>query len=507
MAAKSLSPAPEIDCGDVQGIILRGYGRLPHARYLLLRFGDAVDARRWLGDLVPRLTPARATAEALARNLGFTLRGLDRLGLPRTAQAGFAPAFVQGIAGDRPDGRSHRSRILGDVPPAAPDSWTWGGPRDPIDALLLLYARDEPAMAGLLAAERALLAHARIEATELEGRELAGRKEHFGFRDGISQPALRNANRIDDRPGLLAPDRPENTVEAGEFLLGHLDAYGQRSEGPLLEPATDPERLLPLLDPEHEPISHWGHDGSYLVFRQLRQHVQAFWRCMERLARETAGDVAGEIAGKIEPDARSLAARLVGRWPSGAPLVLSPEADDDRLADRNDFAYAARDPDALLCPAGSHVRRANPRDWTLSSTPEHALVVANRHRLIRRGRPYGAPVDPLLDPEKMRVAPQDDEPRGLQFLCFNASLERQYEMVQGSWLDQPKFAGLRDERDPLLGTRPGGGGRFSLPGSPVSKRLAGLPRFVDTVGGAYFFVPGLAALRWLVRNAEASAQR
>ena len=135
------------------------------------------------------------------------------------------------------------------------------------------------------------------------------------------------------------------------------------------------------------------------------------------------------------------------------------------------------------------MRRTNPRD-ALDAGPVDALELANLHRIIRRGRVYG----PALAPDHANA----DEERGLVFACLNANIERQFEFVQHTWVDNPTFDGLRHETDPLIGSRPDGdSGRFTVPATPVRQRHHGLPRFVTTRGGAYFFLPGVAGLRLL----------
>lgn len=482
--------APVIAIDDVQGILLRGYGRLRASRSLLLRFEPEAAPRAWLAELRARLTSARASDAEPAVNVAFTQSGLRRLGLPDVAFASFDPAFVEGMTGadgEPEDGTSHRSRLLGDHGSSAPANWRWGSRSKPVDAVLLVFSSDDLGLERALDLERSRLASHRIGlVAAIDGITLGGRIEHFGFRDGISQPAIANANLPGERPGVLAPDRPENTVAAGEFLIGQTDAYAQRAIAGLLPPELGGAGL-PAIEPPHDPRCHFGHNGSYLVLRELDQDVRRFWDAVTRAAH------------RLGKDPVWLASRLVGRWPSGAPVVVAPKSDDPRLGDCNDFGFAAADPDGLLCPLGSHIRRANPRDWLLSPRPREASALANRHRLIRRGRPYG---QPLVDPERPGPPPaaaSDDGPRGLQFLCFNTSLERQFEFVQSTWLDHRKFGGVRDESDPVLGTFAGGGGRFTLPGAPFPIALEGLERFVSVKGGAYFFLPGLAAIEWLVR--------
>jgi deferrochelatase/peroxidase EfeB len=185
---------------------------------------------------------------------------------------------------------------------------------------------------------------------------------------------------------------------------------------------------------------------------------------------------------------------MVGRWPGGAPLVLAPDHDDPAQSTANDFVYQGPDPDGWRCPIGAHVRRAHPRD-SLDPKPgsPQSIAVGKRHRLLRRGREYGAAIGPgtLLD------AADDGVDRGLHFICLCGNIARQFEFIQGTWVMSPKFDGLHEDDDPLLGVHGEGAGTFQAQGRPVRHRHRGLPRFITVRGGGYFFLPGLRALRYL----------
>ena len=403
----------------VQGIILRGYGHMPEARYLMLRVKDAAAARRWLATL--ELTHAEEGDRARAApgpllNIAFTSTGLSQLGVDTSVIESFEPAFVQGSH------HPQRARINGDEP----TSWEWGNEAKRVDVLLLVYAKTSESANRELEKQ---LANAQASGLEhvvtLEGGELPGRKEHFGFRDGIGQPLIRGAGGC----GL-----EDDALPAGELLLGHRDAYGNVSHAP-----TSPRGFSV------------GHDGSYLVFRQLEQRVSDFWKY---------------CAAQEDKSAVRVAAKLVGRWPSGASLVRHPEADPNeaRFQDENDFNYLenAEDNDRFgaRCPFGSHIRRTNPRDWNSAPSREEATIVSNRHRIMRRGRPYGKPLAADMSPEALIAAAksgEDGAQRGLQFLCFNANIDRQFEFIQQHWCNNPHFAGLDNSRDPIVGCSPAAG--------------------------------------------------
>jgi Dyp-type peroxidase family len=457
VAAQTVS----VERADVQGLVARGYGRLKEARFVLFRIDHPAGARDWLNTLVPMLTSAADEPEYRAVNIAFTASGARKLGLDHDAVGRFALEFRDGMTSP------HRSRILGDRGDSGPERWAWGGPGNPeIDAVLLVYGRSKVALAETLG--RAAPRHGGVtEIVSLQTATLTA-LEHFGFHDGISQPAVE---------GLTPRCAPANTVKVGEFLLGYPNEYGLVPDRALLDSQADPGGLLP----RRAGRADLGRNGSYLVLRELVQDVPGFWGFVERAA----------SGGRSE--AVRLASKMVGRWPGGAPLVAAPEHDDPTLGDHNDFFYHLADPHGLLCPKGAHVRRSNPRG-SLAPEPgsDRSIAIGKRHRILRRGRQFGTWVSPLVpDVDAPRG---DDEARGLYFICLNANLARQFEFIQHTWLNNPKFDGLYDDTDPLVSTA---STTFTALAEPFRERITGVPSFVTVRGGAYFFLPGIRAVRYL----------
>jgi Dyp-type peroxidase family len=456
-----------LDLDDLQGLVARGYGKLRAASYLLLHVESPGPARRLLNDLVNAgsVTTAAQSRPQRAMNVAFTAAGLLALTESAALPDGFGEPYVTGMVTD------YRTRLLGDVEANNPEAWLWGGPRtDPVHVVILLYAADGVALdAWRTTLVSDLEAHGLHLLNALATSPLSDR-EPFGFRDGISQPIL---------AGLPAPDRDGDVVRDGEFVLGYTNEYSQRTERPLLRPSDDPHAVLPR-DPDGSGSADLGLNGSYLVFRQLDQDVAGFKSYLAEAA---------TVGGQVDEGRREyLAAKIVGRWRgTGAPLTLAPEHDDQALAAANDFGYAHLDAQGLRCPVAAHIRRANPRD-SLPPGPgtPASRDVNRRHRLLRRGRAYGNP-----DP-----GPGSSQ-RGLHFQCFNTNLARQYEFVQHSWVNAPSFAGLVGAEDPLVGPRIHGPSSFLVPRAPVRERYDGLPQFGTVQGGAYFFMPGIKALRFL----------
>jgi Dyp-type peroxidase family len=486
--AKPRKQVAPLDTSDMQGLMARAYGHLPHARYVLLGISEPDGARRWLGQVVEEVsTAAHPRRDEPCVNVAFTWSGLRRLGLADDALATFPRPLQEGMVTE------HRSRILGDTGPSAPSGWRWGAPHNPeIHVLLLLFAKTEQDLEA--AHDRCRSQFGSDEALVEVGEAIEGRllddagTEHFGFTDGISQPVIRGwpGTQSSVHPPADPPPAKWAEVNPGEVVLGREDNYDKPSEGPTVAASSDHVDLPPA---EWGPSGrrHLGHSGTFLVFRQLAQDVVGFRRFVAE-----AAAVEGGSTGSVDPGL--LAAKLVGRWPNGAPVALAPEREDQAPAGANDFGYHELDPEGLRCPLGAHVRRANPRD---SSTehPDKALASTKNHRILRRGRIYGRPVaDPPTQPGE-----DENAARGPLFICLNADFERQFEFVQNTWLVNPFFAGLYEEVDPVVGTQPAGGGRFTVQAEPVRRLVQGLPDFVTVKGGGYFFLPGIRALRHLAR--------
>jgi len=474
---------PQLELREIQGIILRGYGELNSACFLLLGIDDAGLAKPWLRTLALRNSEDKPQALDSCANVAFTPSGLKKLGLPDELLGMFASEFTGGMTGS-----SHRRRILGDRGDSSPEHWRWGGPHtESVDILLMLYVVDEEALRSFVEQHTGVLVRQGLRIIErLDSLTLPGRKEHFGFREGIAQPGIEGYGR----DGVTG-----NTVAAGEFVFGYPNAYGQHTSRPTMTPDQDPRGLLPPA-PDDPARRDLGMNGSYLVFRQLSQDVYSFWNYM-------AAAAPGTFPGDKTRACVALASKMVGRWPGGAPLVKSPDADSPQLADDNDFLYVrSDDADGLKCPIGSHVRRSNPRD-SLDPEPgsDRSIEVNNRHRIIRRGRAYGPPAAPSMDPGDIIGRSDDGQERGLHFICFNTQIGRQFEFIQQTWLNSPKFEGLYEDDDPLIGDRGGTeqlpSGTFTIQQVPVRKRVTGMPRFVAVRGGGYFFMPGISAVRYL----------
>jgi Dyp-type peroxidase family len=460
-----MSTRDSVELTEIQGLIARGYLQLPYASYVLLGITDAGSARSVLGGWADQVMAASTAPADTAMNIALTSGGVRALTGRDALAMGFSEPFATGMA------TQYRRRLLADVGANDPAKWLWGGPtNDAVHVVALLFAGSAGQLVEL---QRGVITSAESGGMRLvkvlETSKYSDR-EHFGFRDGISQPVVAE---------FASQPREGDVVRLGEFVLGYVNEYDQRTERPLLPAAADPRHILPR-DPDGAGAADLGRNGSYLVFRQLRQDVEGF---------EAYLTEAATVGGHVDEEARELlAAKIVGRWRgSGAPLTTSPDYDDPTQAGANGFAYHDLDAAGLRCPIGAHIRRANPRD-SLPPKPGTAdsKKVNRLHRLLRRGRAYG--------PERTDSSGAE---RGLHFLCFNSNIARQYEFVQHSWLNGPTFAGLVGVEDALTGPRPTGACKFVVPAVPVRRHYDGVPQFVQVRGGAYLFMPGIRALRYL----------
>jgi len=491
------------ESGDVQGLARFGFGKLTEACFFLLGIEKRPLAQAWLA--TAPVTSARHLPEApdTAMQAALTCEGLRALNVPDEVVQGFSAEFISGMSGEE-----SRSRRLGDLGASAPSRWRWGNHAALPHVLVMLYARKGYFAAWKDSVESSLRDGGFSIQACLPSSDLGG-AEPFGFADGISQPGI----EWNGGQAASTGDRLDygNLLSLGELLLGYPNEYGKYTDRPLLtREARWKDKLPPAKDrPDKLDV---GRNGTYLVFRQLSQDVRGFWRYLD-----------GKTGSNAE-ESRRLAESMVGRTISGEPLLalskrkvpgIGPNPEDERF---NRFTYDA-DPHGARCPLGAHIRRANPRNPDLPGRPAGAIaalirtlglgrgcvrddtIAASRfHRLLRRGREYG----PGLSPEEaVRPGPADDPERGLHFICLNANIARQFEFVQNAWIMSTKFAVLSQESDPLLGNRQPLAGcpsnnAFSFhAGNGVRGRLTDVPQFVTVRGGAYFFLPGLRALRFL----------
>jgi Dyp-type peroxidase family len=451
---------------NIQGNITPGF-RKDHQAFIFARFHDGPSARAWLAEVYPDVATAEEVAlynllfkairarkaephvdvvQATWVNVAFSSRGLALLTGSDESLDGFSEAFRQGLAA--------RARLLGDDPKAMA-TWKVGGSLETEPhVFLLIGCDDEDDLDREIERQRQRLeAYADGQATILDdGHTLGERREPFGFRDGLSQP---------DDYDLFGWWQPGyDAIAPGEFILGYPKEGDDRSpDGP-----------------------EWARDGSYVVFRRLAQHVGRF-RAMRQLQESASVD--------LEPP--QLGARVIGRWPSGARLgdeATDPgagrSAEELEPLTRITAQTFADDADGQRCPRFAHVRKAYPRDLD--------AVEPRKHRIIRRGVPYG---DVLDEDER----DDDGDQRGLLFLSYQASIERQFEHIQRHWLNSPSFPpaeGLRAPgTDPLVGQPD--------PSDPSARSVwlrtkegedvpVTLEQFVTVAGGAYFFAPSIDAL-------------
>ena len=493
-----------LEVSDIQGNILRGYG-FPAAAYLFFEIKEADGGRSFLRDLADRLedaAPWQPPGPATTTNVAITHPGLVALGVSRRILDALPAAFREpmreragrllddrGVNAAGAVGRAHRHRAV--ASPGVDQRPRRGSAR-----------RSRPRSA-------AVLGDAGSHGLELVHRQDAGalpkRREHFGWADGFSQPAIAGAPWT-EVPGNGVPEKGGTwrSLNAGEFVHGYPDEDGQTSSGPAAE-------LL--------------RNGTYMVYRKLYQDVVAFRAQLHDDALAYGRSLPADPP--LDPDQlyELMAAKVVGRWRDGEPIELTPRREESRsraLGDEaerepsNDFRYLPDDEGGRTCPVGAHIRRTNPRDalgWEGQ--------ISRRHRIIRRGMPYG----PFLEFHEGQS--DDGEDRGLVFVCFNASLDRQFEVIQRQWCNDGNAFGLGNDKDYLLGDvgvgadppdpapLPDGrlsSGRVVIQGTPPHL-VRTRPPVVRTRGSEYLLMPGIGAVRglasgrWMERGAPAGAGR
>ena len=441
----------QLEASDIQAIVLRPRPRPYRGEYVILRIDDAGQGREMVRRILPHVAPADEWwVPSLPGWLGisFTFEGLRALGVPQASLDSFPIEFRQGMAA--------RAAILHDVGANGPDNWEYPFGTSDMHVALALYAKDDDSLQKVLALAR--MAHHDLPQISVVYRmpfgELPEGRNPFGFKDGLHNPHLEGSG-----PPHAGGETP---IKAGEVILGYPDEKGETAQAPI------PQELRL--------------NSTFLAFRKFHMDVAAFRRYLRAQA--------------SSPEEEELiAAKMVGRWRSGAPLVLAPDHDDPQLGSdptrNNEFSYAD-DMKGLKCPFSAHIRRINPRDALKDD-----VVAVNLHHFLRRGTNYGAPL-----PEG--VLEDDGAERGGVFLLIGAHLTRQFEFIQSQWVTDGNFISHGTEQDPLIGNN-AGNGVFTIPAKPVRRRLLGLPQFVTVRGGEYCFLPGLRALRWLAELRSSSA--
>ena len=510
---------------DIQGLIIRGYKNLSSAKYLLLEITDVSKAKIYLQDLANKFVTNAEISDKkhlpgdnyleYAVQIAFTRRGLDNLALDKNIIATFSREFKEGMTQCYRDKESpgsesskERSTLLGDFKENDPGNWIWGNEENPVDCMIMLYAKDIPAMEKLFTTVYTNLNQGVRLVYTAETHELnpKNKKEHFGFLDGISQPIIKGLEKSDHDSSLES-----HLLNPGEFILGHRNEYNNYSPSPYVDNCIPGAQTLPRL-PGNSDKRDLGKNGTYLVFRQMEQHVEEFWNFLYHNTKEhklTEGDKKG--------NAIKLGAKMVGRWPDGQPLVTCQDGlcpiEKNPL---NNFNYYDLDKDGTSCPFGAHIRRTNPRDQVHAGRgPADSLEMSKRHRMLRRGRSYGIPLSKDFNIDNIlnnliskqagdRMSSNNERGvRGLHFICLVSDIARQYEFVQNVWANTPSFADLHNEVDLIISPRTGDGhpefNEFTTPQAVLRNRYLDVPKFTTVLGGAYFFMPGIAALKFILK--------
>src|SRR5512132_4518155 len=444
------APAPTLDLHDIQATVLRPRPAPYFGTHVLLSIDDARAGREFLRRLIPHVDSAASWWEAANAwfAIGISYAGFEAIGVPQDSLQSFPESFRVGMAA--------RARQLGDEGVNDPRNWEPPfGPGEIHIGVSAFSDSEEKRRRALAIAREQYEAFSGVHvlATQDFGAQ-PGDLNPLGYKDGIDQPAIEGSG-VDPLPG----QGPR--IKAGEFILGYPGEAG-----------------APLPMPRPEIL---GRNGTFVGVRKYQSHGGAFNRFLQ-------------AHGSTEEERELLAAKLVGRWRSGAPLTLAPEVDNPPLgADpqrNNDFDYS-NDARGRQVPFGCHIRRMNPRDTKLTR-----LTDVNIHRIIRRGTTYGPPYDPNA------LSEADDEvPRGAIFLFISAKAMTTIDFLQQEWINDGNFIGAGNERDPIVGLQEEGA-TFTIPKEPVRRRVHGIETFNVLRGGEYFFMPSLSALKWVAELSE-----
>ncbi len=432
---------PKLELEDIQSPILRRRPAPYLGCHVLFHFDDAAQGREFVRRLLPHVVSAAhyASSQTWAA-AAFTYSGLQMLGVPQDSLASFPQAFREGMAA--------RVGQL-ETADSAPDKWERPyGTGDIHLALTLLSMSEERYEEKLALAHEQLQDLPAVRVLCLEKfAQVAGGRTPFGYKDGISFPNILG-NTVSPIACLEPP------VAAGEFVLGYPGDRG---------------RAIPMPQPDV-----LGRNGTFAGFRKLHSHVALFRQFLR--ANATAG-LSEEL----------LAAKMVGRWQSGAPLALSPDRDDPEMGSDwqrvNRFLYGG-DGAGSKCPVGAHIRRMNPRDTKLA-----VMSNVNLRRIIRHGTTYGRPLAP-------GALEDDGQSRGIFFIFLSATAPDTYEFLKREWIQDGNFLGLGTQRDPIAGSHDGSE-TFTVPMRPVRRRIPLMESFTRTLGGEYAFLPSLSAMRWI----------
>jgi Dyp-type peroxidase family len=513
-----------LDAHEIQGNILAGFNK-DHQLLIALAIRDVAAAKAWLARLAPHISSLfevwqfnrlfRAKRFRLGHdptgliatwiNVAFSHGGITKLASATDADGVPDEAFRQGLPA--------RAAALGDTsaaegePPSA--DWVVGSDGKVPDILLIIASDDEdqlqrvatqlrPGMGDLAGAPQVTWEELGATRSDLPGHE------HFGFKDGISQPAVRGL--LSRSPDIFLCERVLEDPPAGEIAFATPGAPliwpGEFVFG---YPSNNRNDASPVASPTLPP---WVRNGSLLVFRRLQQDVAAF----NGFLRSAAGALAAtpDFPG-MSPE--RLGPLLVGRWPSGAPVSRTATQDNGDLAKDalsvNDFLFdadtppprftaghhaamvfpvATADPLGLVCPRPAHIRKVNPRDQDSDKGDEFDTLT---RRILRRGIPFGPP---LANPPGGQLQADDGVARGLHFLCYQTSIIEQFETLQQDWAnstENPKPHG----HDMIIG-QPSGGHREVdlLTAAGGDQKIQTDRNFVRMTGGGYFFAPSISAV-------------
>jgi Dyp-type peroxidase family len=567
---------PVLAIHQIQGNILAGFMK-DFQTLIFLHIDRARDFKLWLASQVKLIA---TTAEVLAFNRLFkeirTRRGKESNAVKATwINIAFSYEGLKALVGavevrkfkdqSFKAGLAAHSELLGDPPDeddleGSPKNWVVGDSQHTPPHVVLIVASDdrEDMFAEIERIEESLRTYQKINGEwassgahvvfKEEGANLPpplSGHEHFGFLDGVSQPGIRGRVSLNPHDVLTLRQNPKDRNQGkpgqdllwpGEFVFGY--------------PGQDPNKSVEEPGEIVDAGPLWARNGSFLVFRRLRQDVFALHKFVKAVAEHF-----GVPDPELSSGARMVASSLVGRWPSGAPIERVPDDDNHKLANddcaNNHFEYQdavatieksdrespfdclddqyplpAADPEGFHLPFTGHIRKAYPRDDVsihqdedpTADLPCRAARMnldesdTQTHRILRRSIPFGP-----VSPSSLEAPFDDEEMRGLHFLAYQTSIEEQFEFITRCWVNNKNFKEpfghnhLVGGHDPIIGQNntPGEDRQreFTIAftdhiGQRRNERVKtadftepGRRDWVIPTGGGYFFAPSIAALQ------------
>lgn len=516
---------PLLEVDQIQANILPGF-KLPHLFFIAAKIKDKYLFSKFLSYLLPTITTAKNAidyhSERIQKAKDRKIFGIQSFSLPLQnnlfwVNIGFGKDFLNNYNKDAETvdtsykvGLAGRSFLLGD--PRDPllkgnkTHWLFGNETNEADFFLIVGSENRDYLM-----DRSKEIIEKIEQSNCviiyseNGDRLENDVEHFGFKDGISQPALRGyvdqeetffeerkiikGNENTDSPEYASPG--DVLIWPGQFVFGY--------------PKQSPSHFRIPVAPSNNEDTEFLRNGSFLVFRRLEQDVSTFLNHTKELHFDLIS-----TKGYENMSYDDFIASLVGRYKSGKPIIINGretgfdffnnfnyKSDTLKLVlkDGRSLSPVEADPQGFKCPMFAHIRKVYPRD---KSTDQGAETNTQTFRILRRGIPFGPPYD-FVNNEN----PTNNLLRGLHFLSYQTSIQNQFELLASKWMNEDGRPETKMGFDLIAGQNNEDGAenkRWCLfkNETGLSKKIEAGKNFVIPTGGGYFFCPSINAIQYII---------